>query len=120
MPVSTCERIAELDHRMSYADMTAALAHSTLGVLSGGAALALWRACYERGFRAWCYEFGFPQSLTHTVTIVEIDRVLQVHDAFFNLSYPLALDDMLDSLRNGTAVTDKREVRDRKIYIADP
>jgi predicted nucleic acid-binding Zn-ribbon protein len=120
MPVSTCDRIAELDHRMSYADMTAALAHSKLGVLSGGTALALWRACHERGLRAWCYEFGFPQSLTHTVTIVEIDEMLHVHDAFFNLSYPLALDDLLESLRSGNAVTGEREARDRKIYIADP
>jgi predicted nucleic acid-binding Zn-ribbon protein len=119
-PVSTCDRIAELDHRMSYADMTAALAHSKLGVLSGGTALALWRACHERGLRAWCYEFGFPHSLTHTVTIVEIDEMLHVHDAFFNLSYPLALDDMLESLRSGNAITGEREVRDRKIYIADP
>jgi predicted nucleic acid-binding Zn-ribbon protein len=119
-PVATCDRIAELDHRMSYADMTTALARSKLGVLSGGTALALWRACHERGLRAWCYEFGFPQSLTHTVTIVEVGEVLHVHDAFFNLSYPLALGDMLDALRSGTAVTGEQEVRDRKIYIADP
>jgi hypothetical protein len=100
--------------------MATALDQGKLGVLSGGAALALWRACSERDLRAWCYEFGFPESLTHTVTIVEIDGVLEVHDAFFNLSYPLALDDLLASLRDGDTVGDKREVRDRKIYIADP
>jgi hypothetical protein len=120
MPVATCNRIAELDHRTSYADMATALEQGKLGVLSGGAALALWRACSERDLRAWCYEFGFPASLTHTVTIVEIDGVLEVHDAFFNLSYPLGFDDLLASLRDGDAVGGKREVRDRKIYIADP
>src|SRR5262249_24521993 len=35
-------------------------------------------------------------------------------------SYPLGLDDLLASLRAGNAVNGKREVRDRKIYIADP
>jgi len=120
MPVATCNRIAELDHRTSYADMATALDQGKLGVLSGGAALALWRACSERDLRAWCYEFGFPNSFTHTVTIVGIDGVLEVHDAFFNLSYPLGFDDLLASLRDGDAVGGKREVRDRKIYIADP
>jgi hypothetical protein len=120
MPVATGNRIAELDHRTSYADMATALEQGKLGVLSGGAALALWRACSERDLRAWCYEFGFPDSLTHTVTIVEIDGALEVHDAFFNLSYPLGFDDLLASLRDGDAVGGKREVRDRKIYIADP
>jgi predicted nucleic acid-binding Zn-ribbon protein len=120
IPVASCDRIAELDHRMAYTEMTAALAQSHFGVLSGGAALALWRACYERGLRAWCYEFGFPQSLTHTVTIVEIGGHLQVHDAFFNLNYSLGLDGILDSLRNGNAVMGEREIRDRKIYIMDP
>jgi hypothetical protein len=119
IPVAGRGRIADLDHRMSYAEMRAALARSNLGVLSAGAALALWRACHEGGLRAWCYEFGFPESLTHTVTIVEIDGVLTVHDPFFNLSYPIGLHDILDSLRNGIAVTGKQEIRDRKLFIAD-
>jgi predicted nucleic acid-binding Zn-ribbon protein len=105
---------------MCYADMAAILEAGRLGVSSSGAALALWRACSERGLRAWCYRFGFPESLTQTVTIVDIDGVLQIHDAFFNLSYPSGLYDMLGSLRNGEAVTGKRAVRDRKIYIMDP
>ncbi|MBO0738397.1 MAG: hypothetical protein J2P48_17790 [Alphaproteobacteria bacterium] len=120
IPVATCNRIIELDHRMAYSEMTLALDRGRLGVLSAGAALALWRACHERGLRAWCYEFGFPQTLTYTLTVVEVDNVLQVHDAFFNLSYPFGLDEMLVSLRGGVAVSARREVRDRKIYIADP
>src|SRR5260370_20670631 len=120
MQVATCNRLAEREHRTSYADMAIAVEQGKLGVLSGGAALALWRACSERDLRAWCYEFGFPESLTHTVTVVEIDGVLEVHDAFFNLSYPLGFDDLLASLRDGDAVSGKREGRDRKIYIADP
>ncbi len=82
--------------------------------------LALWRACSEHGLRAWCYRFGFPESLTQTVTIVDIDGVLQIHDAFFNLSYPSGLYEVLGSLRNGEGVTSKSAVRDRKTYIMDP
>ncbi|HEX9534698.1 MAG TPA: hypothetical protein VF924_04450 [Stellaceae bacterium] len=120
MPVASANRTAELDHRMCYADMAAILEAGRLGVSSTGAALALWRACSEQGLRAWCYRFGFPESLTRTITIVEIDGVLQIHDAFFNLRYPSGLYDVLASLRNGEAVTVKRAVRDRKIYIMDP
>ncbi|HJY52364.1 MAG TPA: hypothetical protein VJ349_27525, partial [Stellaceae bacterium] len=119
-PVASANRTAELDHRMCYADMAAILEAGRLGVSSTGAALALWRAYSEHGLRAWCYRFGFPERLIHTVTIVDIDGVLQIHDAFFNLSYPSGLYDVLASLRNGEAVTGKREVRDRKVYIMDP
>lgn len=120
LPVASANRTAELDHRMCYPDMASILKAGRLGVSSAGAALALWRACSEHGLRAWCYRFGFPGSLTRTVTVVDIDGVLQIHDAFFNLSYPSGLDDTLASLRNGEAVTGKRGVRDRKIYIMDP
>jgi len=119
-PVASLNRIAELDHRMSYSEMTKALERSQLGVSSGGAALVLWRACTERGFRAWCYKFGFPESLTQTVTIVDIGGEPQVHDAFFNLSYSANLHDILAALRDGNPVSGKRGVRDRKIYILDP
>ncbi|MBV8506334.1 MAG: hypothetical protein JOZ11_11085 [Alphaproteobacteria bacterium] len=120
MPVASANRTAELDHRMCYADMAAILENARLGVSSAGAALAMWRACSEHGLRAWCYRFGFPESLTQTVTIVDIDGVLQIHDAFFNSSYPSGLYDVLASLRNGEAVTGKRAVRERKIYMMDP
>jgi hypothetical protein len=120
MPVASANRTAELDHRMCYADMAAILEAGRLGVSSAGAALALWRACSEHGLRAWCYRFGFPESLTQTVTIVDVDGVLQIHDAFFNLSYPSGLYDVLASLRNGETVSVKRAVRDRKVYIMDP
>ncbi len=105
---------------MCYVDMVAILQNGRLGVSPTGAALALWRAFSEHGLRAWCYQFALPESLTQTVTIVEIDGVLQVHDAFFNLSYPSSLYEVLGSLRNGEVVTGRREVRDRKVYIMDP
>ena len=76
MPVASANRTAELDHRMCYADIAAILEAGRLGVSSAGAALALWRAYSEHGLRAWCYRFGFPESLTQTVTIVDIDGVL--------------------------------------------
>ena len=120
MPVASANRTADLDHRMCYADMAAILEAGRLGVPSTGAALALWRAYREHGLRAWCYRFGFPESVTRTVTVVDIDGVLQIHDPSFNLSYPSGLYDVLGSLRNGEAVTAKRELRDRKIYIMDP
>jgi hypothetical protein len=119
-PVASANRIAELDPRMSYLDMTTALAATKLGVSSRGAALALWRACKDRGLRAWCYEFGFPESLTQTVTIVDADGVLEMHDAFFNSSYRSGLPDLLTSLREGRALSGKHGTRDRKIYIMDP
>jgi hypothetical protein len=119
-PVASSNRSTEFDHRMCYADVAAVLSGGKLGVSSEGAALALWRACGERGLRAWCYQFGFPESLTQTVTIVDIGGVPQIHDAFFNLSSSSGLYDVLDSLRSGQAVTGKREVRDRKIYVMDP
>lgn len=90
------------------------------GSPAGGAALALWRAFTKKGFRAWCYEFGLSSSITHTVTIVETDRVLQVHDAFFNLTYPLGFHEVLDALRDGRPVAPQTEARDRKIYVMDP
>ena len=120
MPVASANRIAELDHRMCYTDMAAILENARLGVSSAGAALALWRAYSEHGLRAWCYRFGFAENMTQTVTIVDIDGALQIHDAFFNLSYPSGLYEVLGSLRSGEAVTGIREVRDRKNYIMDP
>jgi hypothetical protein len=119
-PVASANRTAELDYRMCYAEMASVLASARLGVSSAGAALALWRAYNERGLRAWCYEFGLPKSPTRTVTVVDVDGVLEIHDAFFNVSYPTGLYDVLTSLRNGEAPGTKREVRDRKVYIMDP
>ncbi|HYZ42589.1 MAG TPA: hypothetical protein VE687_18480, partial [Stellaceae bacterium] len=120
MPVASPTRIAELDPRMSYAEMVAAVEQGALGVSSAGTALALWRAYSERGLRAWCYEFGFPESLTYTVTIVEVDGALEVHDAFCNLTYLLSFHGLLDALRYGNVAAVKASRRDRKIYIADP
>ena len=72
------------------------------------------------GFRAWCYKFGLAGSFTHTVAIVEAGGVLQIHDAFFNLTYPLGFYELLSELRDGRPVAAKTETRDRKIYIMDP
>jgi hypothetical protein len=118
--VASASRTAELDHRMAYAEMTAVLDKGRLGVSSTATAVALWRACHERGLRAWCYRFGVSESLTQTVAIVEINGVPQIHDAFFNLSYPCGLYEVLTSLRNGQPVVADREERDRKTYLLDP
>ena len=90
------------------------------GSPGGATALVLWRAVTKKGFRAWCYEFGLANSLTHTVTIVEADGILWIHDGFFNLTYPLGFHEVLDALRDGRPVAAKIETRDRKIYIMDP
>ena len=82
-------------------------------------ALALWRAVTKKGFRAWCYEFGFWGSLTHTVTIVDADDALPIHDAFFNLTYRCGFHEVLDALRDERPVAAKIEIRDRKIYVMD-
>ncbi len=85
-----------------------------------GTALTMWRAVTKKGFRAWCYEFGFSDSITHTVTIIEADGVLRIHDAFFNLTYPIGFHELLDALRYGRPIAAKTEIRDRKIYVMDP
>jgi hypothetical protein len=90
------------------------------GSSGGAAALALWRAVTKKGFCAWCYEFGFAGSITHTVTIVDAGSVLQIYDAFFNLTYPLGFYEVLGELRDGRPVAAKTEIRDRKIYVMDP
>ena len=90
------------------------------GSRGGDTALALWRAFTKKGFRAWCYEFGLASSVTHTVTIVEADGILRIHDGFFNLTYPLGFHEVLDALRDGRPVAAKTETRDRKVYIIDP
>ena len=82
--------------------------------------MALWRAATKKGFRAWCYEFGLAGSFTHTVAIVEAGGVLQIHDAFFNLTYPFGFYELLSELRDGRPVAAKTETRDRKIYVMDP
>ena len=82
--------------------------------------MALRQAFMKKGFRAWCYEFGCKRSVTHTVTIVEAAGVLQIHDAFFNLTYPVGFHEVLDALRDGRPVTAKTEIRDRKVYVMDP
>ena len=117
---ASATRTAELDHRMGYSEMAAMLENGRLGVSSAGAAVALWRACRERGLRAWCYQFGFPGSLIRTVTVIDVDGVLEIHDAFFNLRYRTGLHEVLTSLRNGRPVVADRELRDRKEYILDP
>jgi hypothetical protein len=92
----------------------------TNGSRAKSTALALWRAFTKKSFRAWCYEFGFSGSLTHTVTIVEADGLLRIHDAFFNLTFPPGLYEVLDALRGGNSVAPKTEIRDRKIYVMNP
>ena len=90
------------------------------GSPSRATALALWRAFTKKAFRAWCYEFGLAGSLTHTVTIVEADGILRIHDAFFNLTYPVGFHETLDALRDGRPLAAKTEIRDRKIYVMNP
>ena len=106
---------------MSYRDITTIAEQGQFGVGPAGAALALCRACIEKGLNSWCYEFGFPQILTHAVTIVEAGWRLQVHDAFFNPGYPASAF-MTCCNPCGTAMPwqSSGAPRDRQIYIMDP
>jgi len=99
VPIATWNRVAEVDWRDSYDSLISMFRRGDSGVLSGGAALALWRAATDAGFRAWCYDFGFPESLTHMVTVVELDGRLRVHDAFLNLGYRADFYEILEGLR---------------------
>ena len=119
-PVATWNRAAEVDWHGSYDSLASLFERGDSGVLSGGAAMALWRAATDAGFRAWCYDFGFPESLTYMVTVIEADGRLQVHDAFLNLEYRGDFYEILGGLRADRLPDIRRESRDRKIYVADP
>jgi hypothetical protein len=118
--VKTRNPVAKFDPSGSDLDFAAILDRGHLGISSASSALALWRSCNDLGLRVWCYNFGFPASLTHTVTVVEVEGVLQVHDPFFNLSYTRPFHEVLDSLRGGIPLNPEHEIRDRKIYEMDP
>jgi predicted nucleic acid-binding Zn-ribbon protein len=120
LPIATWNRVAEVDGRESYDSLISTFRRGDCGVLSGGAALALWRAATDAGFRAWCYDFGFPESLTHMVTIVELDGRLRVHDPFLNLGYRGDFYEILEGLRADRLPDIRCETRDRKIYVMDP
>jgi predicted nucleic acid-binding Zn-ribbon protein len=120
VPIATWNRAAEVDWRGSYDSLISTFRRGDCGVLSGGAALALWRAATDAGFRAWCYDFGFPESLTHMVTVVELDGRLRVHDPFLNLGYRADFYEILEGLRADRLPDIRCETRDRKIYVMDP
>ena len=120
LPIATWNWVAEVDGRESYDSLISTFHRGDRGVLSGGAALALWRAANDAGFRAWCYDFGFPESLTHMVTIVELDGRLRVHDPFLNLGYRADFYEILEGLRADRLPDIRCETRDRKIYVMDP
>jgi chromosome segregation ATPase len=120
VPIATWNRAAEVDWRGSYDNLVSTFRRGDCGVPSGGAALALWRAATDAGFRAWCYDFGFPESLTHMVTVVELDGRLRVHDPFLNLGYRADFYEILEGLRADQLPDIRCETRDRKIYVMDP
>ena len=120
VPIATWNRAAEVDWRGSYDNLISTFRSGDCGVLSGGAALALWRAATDAGFRAWCYDFGFPESLTHMVTVVELDGRFRVHDPFLNLGYRADFYEILEGLRADRLPDIRCETRDRKIYVMDP
>lgn len=120
VPIATWNRAAEVDWRGSYDTLISTFRRGDCGVLSGGAALALWRAATDAGFRAWCYDFGFPESLAHMVTVVELDGRLRVHDPFLNLGYRADFYEILEGLRADRLPDIRHEQRDRKVYIVDP
>ncbi len=57
------------------------------GVWCQAAAVLLARLYEAAGYRAWVTSYGDPGTLTHTVTLVEVDGVLYLEDAYFNLDY---------------------------------
>jgi predicted nucleic acid-binding Zn-ribbon protein len=120
VPIATWNRAAKVDWRGSYDSLISTFRRGDCGVLSGGAALALWRAATDAGFRAWCYDFGFPESLTHMVTVVELDGRLRVHDPSLNIGYRADFYEILEGLRADRLPDIRPETRDRKIYVVDP
>jgi hypothetical protein len=120
IPAASSNRVVEIDWRASWDALADRFAGGDCGVMAQGAALALWRAATDAGFRAWCYEFGFAETFTHSVTVIEADGALEAHDAFLNHGFRAGLLEILDGLRRDRAPELRREIRDRKIYVSDP
>jgi hypothetical protein len=81
------------------------------------------------GYRAWRYDYGIKNGITHSVTLVEVDNDVHMQDAYFNLEYcsesgdPLPFLQVLKSLKAGKDVNYKnglnryRDVHSRNYKI---
>jgi hypothetical protein len=120
IPAASPSRVVEFDWRAPWDALAERFAGGDCGVSAQGAALALWRAATDAGFRAWCYEFGFAETFTHSMTVIETDGALEAHDAFLNHGFHGGLPEILEDLRRDRPPELRRELRDRKIYVSDP
>lgn len=120
IPVATWNRVLDVDFTRSYQRLRAPFAGLQNGVLSGGAALALWRAAADRNLRAWCFDFGFPNCFTHMVTIIEAKGRLHVCDSFLDIAYGVGFHELLEALGAGATGPAFAASDQRKIYLADP
>ena len=71
------------------------------GVLCAGSALMLHGAYRDLGYNAYIFSYGFENTLTHTVVLVEINGELYLQDAHYNYSFRKPLFDILKDLING-------------------
>lgn len=77
------------------------------GHLCAGINYLLKRIYDALGYKSWMYNFGEPNSLTHAIALVEVDKILYAQDAYFNFTYvdlqdkPLPFYKILEALADG-------------------
>ena len=79
------------------------------GVWCSDVAIILARLYAAAGFDAWIFDYGDPNSLTHSTTFVAVDDAVYLQDAYFNFEYvddlgnPLPVQNVLERLFNRDA-----------------
>jgi hypothetical protein len=92
---------------MGMRDLFRSMEHDTGGHWCSGVAYILERVLLALGYQAYVYDYGDPESLTHSVTLVRVNGQLYLQDAYFNLTYgdgsgtPLPFIEMLARLAHG-------------------
>jgi hypothetical protein len=74
-------------HRLTVNEMLELHRSHTGGHLCAGINYILKRVYDDLGYRSWMYNYGDRHSLTHAITLVEVNRMLYAQDAYFNLTY---------------------------------
>jgi len=96
------------------------------GVWCQAAAVLLAQLYEAAGYRAWVTSFGDVDTLTHTVTLVEVDGEIYLQDAYFNLDYvrvggaPLPYFEALQRLAAGRSLRVRQDLDFRLGIFPEP
>jgi hypothetical protein len=84
------------------ADIFARFVGDERGVFCGNAAITLRNLYRHLGFEAWSLDVGIPGELTHVTTLVWVDGMVVVQDAYFGGSFgPVDVRDVIAGIRAG-------------------